>query len=367
MGLTPHPPRCWLPGMGRTVISAAAVALSLALPAAAWPCNEPSGQRDGGQPAGGTGSGERVYFVISGVDEGATWTLSWEGASKPIEGTVEGTRGSDYHGSFPMPDLGNQNRTVHFSGEVVHEAHADGRGPWPLSVSVQFRGGPPASPSPSPPPVEQPSAPQHRPAPIEQPSTRRTRPAPVDVKAPTNAQPLGGGGSFPAGGTGGWPPSGPAGPGGGPGTPSSPFDPSGGPVGSAIADSGFAAEGSSAGRSGRVPEPVRTPLSERAADGAGVPAVPLAAPPAREDADGPGRIVLVLVALTAAGVAAALAVRRRRGGSGRAALSDVPLVPSDPAVEAELQEIIAEERAKLDEVRDERSPGEMAAARDDPG
>jgi hypothetical protein len=266
-----------------------------------------------------------------------------------------------------MPDLGSRSRTVDFDVRVVHEAHDDGAGPWGSSFKVQYRGGPPSSPSPSSPPVEQPSAPQSQPAPVEKPSARRTRPAPVDVRAPTNAQPLGGGGSFPAGGTGGWPPSGPAGPGGGPGTPSSPFDPSGGPVGAAIADSDFAAEGSSAARSGRVLEPVRTPLSERAADGAGVPAAPLAAPPAREDADGSGRIVLVLVALTAAGVGAALAVRRRRGGSGRAALSDVPLVPSDPAVEAELQEIIAEERAKLERVRDERSPAEMAAARDDPG
>jgi hypothetical protein len=86
----------------------------------------------------------------------------------------------------------------------------------------------------------------------------------------------------------------------------------------------------------------------------------------RTDPDaGSGRVVLILLTLTAAGLTAALAIRRRRGGSGSLAEPEVPLVPGDPAVEAELQEIISEERARLDP--DERRPAELAAARDDPG
>jgi hypothetical protein len=358
IGLTAHPPRCWLPGMGRAVILAAAVALSLALPAGAWACNNPRGQSDGGQPAGGTGAGEPVYFVIGNVDDGATWTISWEGASEPISGEVQGS-GSRYRGSFAMPGFGTRNRSVSFDVQVVHEGHEDGPGPWGSSFEVQYRGvsAPPSSSpqSTSPQPADQ------RPAP-------ETQPVPGDVKAPTGTQPIGGGGTFPAGGTGGGSPSGPAGPDGGPGTPSASIDPLGGPAGSAAADPAFATHESSPARPGRVAEPVaRAALSERAAEGARVPTVRAIATPRSQEPDGSGRLILVLFALMAAGVGAAMATRRRRGGSGRAAVAEVPLVPSDPAVEAELQEIIAEERARLERGREERPPAEVAAARDDPG
>jgi len=112
---------------------------------------------------------------------------------------------------------------------------------------------------------------------------------------------------------------------------------------------------------------MRAALSDRATDGARRPAIQTAIAGRTDAAGGSGQIVLLLAALTVAGVAAALAVRRRRGPAGQPAVPVDPLVPDDSAVEAELQEIISEERARLEREPLERSPAELAAARDDPG
>jgi hypothetical protein len=350
MGLTPHPPRCWLAAMGRAVISAAAVALSLALPAGAWACNNPEAQSDGGDPPGGTGPGETVYFVLSNVDETATWEARHKGNPNAFaSGTVESQgSGSRYRATFSMPDLGSQNETVDFDMRINHPIH----GSWDRSFTVKYRGTP-ASPTPPPPHT------------VDEPATPQPRPVPERVRAPTGNQPVAGGGSFPAGGTGGVPPSGPAGSGGGPATPSSPVAPAGGP-------SGATGTGMAVGpelkpeRAGQVAAPrASAAFPDRATDGTR-PALRAASGVRAGGADGTGPVVLVIAALTVAGLAGALVLRWRRGGSGQAAWTDLPLLPSDLAAEAELQEMIAEERARLDGHRDESS-SELISARDDPG
>lgn len=332
---------------GSLVVTAAAV-LSLALPAGAWACNNPAAQSDGGDPPGGTGPNEPVYFVIPNVGEGATWEITLAG--EPQASGVVRSSSSRYRGTFPMPDLGEGSRTVEFDVEVTHPGHEDGPGPWGSSFKSQYRGTPPS------------------PQTVDQPATPQPQPAPQQVEVPSASQPTGIGGSAPVGGTGGTggvPPTGPGGLGGGPTTPVAPGGPSGGPVDTG-ADAAVGVEEPNVAIEDRVLAPAaRAALSDRATDGARRPALQAGSVVRTDSADGPGRILLMLIALTAAGCAAAFAVRWRRGGSGPAAEAELPLVPSDPAVEAELQEIIAEERARLD--RDERAPAELAAARDDPG
>jgi MYXO-CTERM domain-containing protein len=335
--------------LGRTVVVTAAATLSLALPAGAWACNYPEAQSDGGDPPGGTGPGETVYFLLSNVDETATFEVAHEGEYATSGEVKAQGSGSRYRATFPMPNLGSQDDTVTFDVKIDHPIH----GSWPKSFTVKYRGTA-TSPEPSP---------QDR----EPSSTPRPQPSPKPVEAPSENLPNGAGGSVPAGGTGGVSPTGPGGLGGGPTTPSSPLGPPGGPsdVGSeALVEN---AEPIAARVDQAVAPATRATLSDRATDGARRPVVRAVAADPADAADGSGGIVLILAALTMAGVGAALAVRRRRGGSGPAAEPAPPLVPNDPAVEAELQEIISEERARLDREHGERSPAELAAARDDPG
>jgi hypothetical protein len=336
--------------LGRTVVVVAAVTLSLALPGAAWACNDPAAQSDGGDPVGGTGPGEPVYFLVYDVDEGATFEITLEG-DRVASGEVTGSS-SRHRGTFPMPDLGNRNGPVTFNVRIDHPAHEDGPTSWNKDLRVAYRGTT-ASATPSPPEADRPSAPQ-------------PRPTPEQLETPTQSQPTGVGGSAPTGGTGGVPPTGPTGSGGGPTTPSASSGPSGGMGGTGAAV--VLAEDQSVARAGRAPAPAaRAALSDTATDGARRPLLVAGSVARLDQSDGSGRMLLLLIALTAAGSAAAFAVRWRRGGSGPAAEVELPLVPSDPAVEAELQEMIAEERAKLPRAPDERPPAELAAARDDPG
>jgi hypothetical protein len=333
---------------------AAALILSLALPAGAWACNFPAAQSDGGDPPNGTGPGEPVYFLVYNIDDGAKWEVTRNG--EPFsKGVVPHGSGSLYRGSFRMPDLGGQAETVTFDVRITHLEHDVGERSWDKSFTVRYRGT--GSPTPSPQAVDRPSTPQ-------------PQPAPQQVEAPSGSQPTGIGGSAPVGGTGGTggvPPTGPGGPGGGPMTPSAPGGPSGGPL-DAGADVAIAVDEPTVAIEDRALAPAaRAALPDRAMEGACRPALQAVSVARTDSPDGSGRILLVLIALTAAGSAAAFAVRWRRGGSGPAAEAEQPLVPSDPAVEAELQEVIAEERAKLPRAPDERPPAELAATRDDPG
>jgi hypothetical protein len=335
--------------LGRSAIVMAAATLSLALPAGAWACNYPEAQSDGGDPPGGTGPGETVYFLLNNVDETATFEVKIEG-NYVTSGEVKAQgSGSRYRATFPMPNLGSQDDTVTFDVKIDHPIH----GSWPKSFAVKYRG---TATSPEPSPQDG-----------EQPSTPRPQPPPQPVEAPSRGLPNGVGGSVPAGGTGGVPPTGPAGPGGGPTTPSSPVGPSGAPSGEA-SESLLENEEPIAARVDQAVTPaVRAVLSDRATDGARRPLLQVAAAGRTDTSEQSVWTVLVLAALTAVGVGAALAVRRRRGGSGPAIEPVMPLVPNDPAVEAELQEIISEERARLEREPGGRSPAELAAARDDPG
>jgi hypothetical protein len=343
--------------LGRTVIVVAAATLSLALPAGAWACLEPTGNRDGGNPEG-FAEGDPVPFVLNNVDDGAKWTVLLD--NKPLEhggrGEVKNDGGSRYRASFPMPSV-TPNRDHYFDVKVEHVTGVEDhdKGPWniPEPITVRSRALGSASPEPVQAPVERPATPQ-----------------PQQVEVPSGSQPSGIGGSAPVGGTGGTggvPPTGPGGPGGGPTTPSAPGGPSGGPV-DAGADVAVAIDEPTVAIEDRALAPAaRAALSDRAMDGARRLALQAGSGAHTDSPDGSGRILLVLIALTAAGSAAALAVRWRRGGSGPAVEAEVPFVPSDPALEAELQEMIAEERAKLPRAPDERPPAELAAARDDPG
>jgi hypothetical protein len=342
--------------LGRTVIAAATATLALALPAAASACNNPAGNLDGGIPDG-LGAGEPVPFVIGNIDEGASWTVTLD--NQTIASGVDNDGRPRYHGSFPMPKLDGPSRNLDFTVTVDHvDARQDhDSGSWPSTVTVRYRAPGSGSPAPSPQSIEQPASPQ--------PGAERVPSR--GIRAPGGSQPTGIGGSVPVGGTGGVPPAGPPGPGGGPPTPSSPGGPSGGPAGSAGTSVTPATEGLSGESATERATSAEASRPEHATDAARRP-LRLEAPAARRDPpDGSGRTVLLLIALTGAGLAAALALRWRRGGSGTVSGRALPPAPSDPAVEAELQEILAEERAKVEHARGERPPAELAAARDDPG
>jgi hypothetical protein len=308
-------------------------------------------------------AGDLVPFEISDIDEGAAWelTLNHETVASGVDNDGRaGVRGQ----SFTMPALRGATRTVYVMLSVRHEdgavTHHDGNQPTAPAQPLRFNADQP--PPPPPPPANA------DPAPTPQP-----RSAPPQVGAPTKSRPKGVGGTAPVGGTGGLPPTGPAGSGGGPPTPSSPVDPSGDPLHSgaeaaAAVEAPIVAHAERPARAERpVAEAVQAGISDSASEGAADPALRAATAAPAGDRSGSGWVVLVLAGATLGGLAGAMVLRRRRGGAGQADRAHDPLVPHDPAVEAELQEIIAEERAKVGHVRDDRPPAEVAAARDDPG
>ena len=305
---------------------------------AALACNEP--RLDGGSISPRVaGPGDPVTVSIPDTEEGATYRLVLSGGQVAAEGT-DGTREPGFVTSFAMPDLGDAQRAVSIRLDVSHEG-----GTWADEATIQYR----------PAPVE--------PASSQQPAAAAQPAPPAAVhEAPRHAAPSSG---APA------PPSRPGGQAESRARPrrTTRREPSGRARGRVEPST----SASTAAPGLAAPVPARVEVSRGAAPAAvGRPAAPsarrtraavrpqavivprvgddkvmpravpraAAAPPlarARDRWDPTG--VLVLLAILGAGGLGWVAWRRRRSGND----------PPDPRrtleIEAELQEIIAEQRA----------------------
>lgn len=131
----------------------AALAISALSAGHAWACAEPK------LATGGTfGPGDTVGYSISGIEPGASYTLTAPDGSVLDSGTASGS----VSGSFTMPDLGSEATTMNVHMEADHNAtgtsHPDGGARYTSDATVGYE--PPAPPPPPPgddPPVEQPT------------------------------------------------------------------------------------------------------------------------------------------------------------------------------------------------------------------
>ena len=290
----------------RLVIAAACAALVLALgPGVASACinvgisGTPSG---GAGPESPAGPGDRIHFTIGGLETGARWWASIDG--RPVgSGTADG---GPVSGEFTMPDFGPTSRDVTLSATVEH---SDIPGDTIIRTStLHYR-----PPAPPPPPADQP-APQPQPAP--QTPVSATPPATPPPPSPPSA----GGG-----------PSGPH-PHGSPG--------SGGPGRGAAAPVPVPVTESTAPTLHVRVHHVSRRHAARAIEIRADRAVPVVTPLPRRDDAFPWLVVALAAAAaaTAGATGGALVLLRRR--------RKPPPDARGLEVEAELQEIIAEERAK---------------------
>jgi hypothetical protein len=314
----------------------------------AWACNLPRIHIADTQ----VGPGDTIPYALSDTQQGATYTLAVEGRPIHPDGancrrTAVGwecedtTAAQGYRGTFTMPDLGGSTRSVYVKGEIMHmdeSAEHTFDGPWTSEPQVQFTR--PGSPATTPPA----SGPTPLPAPTEAPGRHRT---PVDTHPGTP-----GGGSAPTGSG----PTSPAAP-GPPSSPVTPGDPSGSPPADGSSASNAVTEGlrqaASRDRARRAPAPVPVRLPRWVERSVGT---PLTRPD--EAPVGPSTILVGIALIVLAGAALVIVRLLRRGGATPSG-DRVPVVPPwippdvrreawarDVLIEAELQELIAEEHAK---------------------
>jgi hypothetical protein len=325
----------------RVAASTAVACMALLVPAAASACVDPHIAPPGAQAAP-AGPNDRVPFTISHTEPGAHYTVSVDGVTVIDDGVdVDGSGVSD--GVFSMPDLRGGTRGVTVAAEVDHDGQRYEAG----QFEITYRGSDPPSTAPGASPAPAPPAGQSAPA-----GRSEARPS---VQGSRPQEPATGrhGGSSPG-------------------------------AGSALPGDGHVTGTSgSAGRSGSlaaithraVPAPAtasvqqatRTQRHGAAADdvergSSRTPRAPIevaARPTIRVQPASPGLPVptlAVLGALLVVGPALAFAFRRRRGGpGGNRQMASPPPVPPDAArstgsrhalIEAELQEIVAEARAR---------------------
>jgi len=314
-------------------IGVATVGVVLALiaaPAAAPACNNPSVGR--ASPSNPTPSpGSNVSFVPLNMDPDATATVTIEGRAVQSSKTVEGNKVTL---GFEMPDLGERPRDVKVNVTIQHldDPDPDEGGSWPSSFTVHYT--PRAATGPPPATGGRP-APQQAPTPAS--AAPRQQHGPLgDAGGNSSA---GKGGS--TGGAGG-PAAG--GLGGGAGSPSGADGP--GPSGSEGAAEAAPAHRQTAderavvrSRAGRATADAAA-VADRVTDARTPESVARASQPAS-----PLPIIAAAV-LVVAGIGAWL-LRRRRGGADVEVPPPETLPPSDDArIEAELQELIAEERLR---------------------
>ena len=112
-------------GLGAVVVNVALLLICVT----AWACVTSSGSVS----PGSAGPGDPISFSISGVQPGAAYTVRIEGQQ-----AASGVNDSSYNGvngSFPMPDFGDQAKTVY----VYMDAHHDDDGyTWSHSAPVQY-------------------------------------------------------------------------------------------------------------------------------------------------------------------------------------------------------------------------------------
>ena len=257
------------------------------------------------------GPGDPVSFSISGIEPGATYSIELNGRTV-ASGTNE-TNFNGVSGTFTMPDFGSEPVTVTGFGHTFHAADNDSQDP---SRSLEY-----VPPKPVAPPA--PSVPKGTPAPVEsQPPTviprhrphRASPPIPIQIakqaakKQRHDSAATGSGvDSAPADAVGSVPP------------PSRPTPGSG------------AAKAPSE-KSASVPNRVLDAIGSSTRVGpADVPTI--------------GLLALGLILIAAGGLAASVIYIWRNGPDPDAALRE-PAPPGPDPIEAELQEIIAEEAAK---------------------
>jgi hypothetical protein len=168
--------------MRRSALRIAALAIGTALvlalgAATASACNEPTLSLGKTQAS----AGETVPFTIGGTEEGANYTLAIRGQT--VASGTDTTAQSGLSGSFSMPDLGGTQTVVYVDMTADHAA--DG-GRWTHTRSIAYvppSGGsadmapppsqspaPPPSQSPAPPPAESPASPPSAEGPASPPS-----------------------------------------------------------------------------------------------------------------------------------------------------------------------------------------------------
>jgi hypothetical protein len=322
-------------GFRAGLVASVVAAVAMTGASNAWACNEPAIHIADTS----AGPGDTVRFTLSDTQPGATYTVWVEG--RVVATGEDTTAAQGYRGTFTMPDLGGSTRSVYVKGEIRHmdeSAEHVFDGPWTTEPQFQFTR--PASPGAAPPARE----PVHAPAPTEAPERQRP---PVDTEPGTPA------GSSPSTGTG---PAGPATP-GPPSSPVKPADPSGSSRPEMTAAAKAAAESPSRAiardRASRAaaPAPVRRPEQVEKGD-----AAPLTRPD--ETPTAPSAFLVAIALIVLAGAASVMLRLLRRGGatpSGDRTPTVPPWIPPDVRreawardvlIEAELQELIAEERAR---------------------
>jgi hypothetical protein len=354
------------------VVIAIAFALLATGASSAWACLEPNAQGPGGIGSVQTaGPNDPVDFVIPTAEPGADIEVTVGGKTFRFESTSYG-----FQGTFPMPDIGEKPQTVY--PDVVATHDEDGGQPTRSSLTVNYTGHPAAAP----PGGQAPES--SSPAPVAE---QGANPEQVGDPAPSTPAT---GTETPATGPGGAGPT--AGPGGG--------GPADGGSAQAESQSSTAADaisvnaalGASAAESAGALESVGATTSADAkalgdAEGAAsgdassatestpateaTPAtrIPIPAPAAREGGVAPmGAGLLVLAAM--GGIALFLLRRRGSPPDGDGAIAPAPWIPPsvrremsarEAMIEAELQEMISEERAKRVLSRREDLPeGELA-------
>lgn len=121
-----------------------------------------------GGPGNIVGPGGTVHFSISGLDNGAHWTVALVGTGQTRSGVGDG---GPVDGVFNVPDLGASPQTLSLQGTATHE-EVDGSF-WPLGpITIEYRV---IAPAPPPPPVTEPASP---------PATQAPAPARSRASAP---------------------------------------------------------------------------------------------------------------------------------------------------------------------------------------
>jgi hypothetical protein len=324
-------------GRSSLVIGSVAVALLLLNAPSALACNEPSISIYA--PAE-VRAGDTVYYELTDVDVGAQYSIKANG--QPVASGAKTTDGQGYRGSFQVPDLGGSDQDVSFDGYVFHPD--DGASSNPSSAQARYRAAQPATP-PAQPTSPEPAAGQ----PPAGTGSVGTQPAAPDPS-------LGGGRPGP-----GRSPSGPA--------PTRPR-PQGSPESAAptaevsrpaaaghtaLTHVGHAARTEAAGRSREAVKPAPATSPPTPASLTWPPEAWASARQADDAGDGspPGVLIAIGALLLVAGVAGgggALVRLRRRGPEPEPPVAPAAATGQDTekldGVEAALQELLAEERAR---------------------
>ena len=327
----------------RAVVAFAVAAATLVAPAAARACNQPYISLS----ATSVAPGDTVYWSIANAAMGAEWDgVRIAGRTVVPPGTVTEAKPS---GSFIVPDFGDKAISLAVETTLAHAA--DG-GLWRGSESLQYR--PPTPPPADAPPEAGPPAESGAPPPVEELPRRRGEP---NGNGAPGGPTRGGGDTADA----------PRGPNPQPGEPVSTREP--GERAAPVATTGkprvFApvqvdARGVTATPDRHSPartRPAQVPMPDRIAP---VPRLEPRAPPVRApaDGDGPALLPLIVGAVAISGIVVLLLLRRRGRATGSVSLDPISPIPPDALIEAELQELVAEERHKRLQAQDDCEPAE---------